>query len=51
MNADDFAKKLGVANFTVQRYLLGRVPAPDVLAAIVRVTKGNVQPNDFYNLK
>lgn len=47
-----FAEEIGVARYTLQRYLHdGRLPPPDVMVAIHSVTKGAVEPNDFYALK
>jgi DNA-binding transcriptional regulator YdaS (Cro superfamily) len=46
-----FAEKIGVATFTLRRYLAGRVPDPKVVEAIHRATRGKVQPNDFYQLR
>lgn len=46
------AEKVGVARFTLQRYLnKGRLPPPAVMAEIYRATKGAVAPNDFYTLR
>ncbi len=47
-----FAKRLGVAYQTLQRYLSGkRHPAAAVMAKIYGQTGGKVGPNDFYELK
>lgn len=44
-----FGVRVGVNNrSTMQRYVEGRLPPPDVMAAIVRETKGEIMPNDFY---
>jgi hypothetical protein len=32
----------------VHRYLKGRVPTPEIMARIISLTEGYVQPNDFY---
>lgn len=46
-----FAERLGIPRYSLQRYLnKGRLPPPKVMTAIHRVTKGDVQPNDFYSL-
>jgi predicted site-specific integrase-resolvase len=46
-----FAEQVGIARFTLQRYLhKGRLPPPPVMTEIHRVTKGEVAPNDFYRL-
>lgn len=45
------AKKIGVAKWTLNRYVsTNRVPAPRVVVALYRATRGAVQPNDFYPL-
>lgn len=46
----DFAKQVGIAFFTLDRYFKGRIPSPDIMVQIVKATKGVVQPNDFYDL-
>ena len=46
-----FAKALGVARYTLQRYLhQGRLPPPKVLEKLHALTNGAVSPNDFYDL-
>ena len=48
----DFAEKIHVGYYTLQRYLNGtRYPTPEVYKAIFAATAGKVQPNDFYDLK
>lgn len=48
----DFADRIAVGYYTLQRYLAGtRYPTPTVYKAIFAATKGKVQPNDFYDLK
>lgn len=45
------AKRIKIARWTLDRYLsTDRVPAPRVVLAVYRATKGAVQPNDFYRL-
>jgi hypothetical protein len=45
------AKKIGVAKWTLNRYVItNRVPAPRVVVALYKATRGAVQPNDFYQL-
>lgn len=47
----DFAKRIGENPQLVNRYITeGRIPRPAVMRKIYQVTKGLVQPNDFYNL-
>lgn len=47
----DFAAKINVGYYTLQRYLSGeRYPTPQVYQAIYAETRGKVQPNDFYEL-
>jgi transcriptional regulator with XRE-family HTH domain len=44
-----FAPLIGVSIAALHRYLGGeRIPRPEVLEQISIVTKGAVQPNDFY---
>jgi transcriptional regulator with XRE-family HTH domain len=44
-----FAKLIGVSVQSVHRYANGeRIPRPEVMERIKRVTKGAVLPNDFY---
>lgn len=49
MSLSEFARRIGAKNArTVQRYTKhGRVPSGTMMAAIVRETKGKVQPSDF----
>jgi len=46
----DFAARIGVANAgVVSKYAnKHQIPRPPIMAAIVRETDGEVQPNDFY---
>lgn len=45
----DFASRLGVSRITVDRYLSGkRLPRREVMVSIVKATKGEVGPVDFY---
>ena len=41
---------VGVTEVSIYRYERDRIPDPDAMAALVRVTRGAVTPNDFYNL-
>lgn len=41
------AARLGVARYTVDRYLCGRVPTPEMMRRIYVVTGGRVTPNDL----
>lgn len=44
-----FADELGVSAQTVYRYLTGdRLPHRDVMGRICQITKGAVQPNDWF---
>ena len=46
-----FAKELGVKRQTVDRWLRGdRVPRPEMMRQIARVTDGKVGPEDLVNL-
>ena len=48
----EMARLLGVSEVAVSRYRQGaRRPSPDVMRRIIRVTKGAVTPNDFYDLE
>ncbi len=57
MKRNDWARsfvawKLGVSEPAVTRYLNGdRLPNAEVMVKIYELTKGNVQPNDFYPLR
>jgi transcriptional regulator with XRE-family HTH domain len=52
LSLTDFAAKIGVGYYTLQRYVAGtRFPGPAEFAAIYKATNGTVQPNDFYDLK
>jgi DNA-binding transcriptional regulator YdaS (Cro superfamily) len=46
----EFAKTIGVYEFSVRRYMKGRVPTPQVMAEIIRVTNGEVTANDFFQI-
>jgi DNA-binding transcriptional regulator YdaS (Cro superfamily) len=44
------AQLLGVTPPAARRYVEGkRIPHPEIMTTIFRVTKGLVTPNDFYN--
>lgn len=49
-SVEDFARSIGVhEKVSVRRYMKGeRIPSRPIMARIVVVTKGAVQPNDFY---
>jgi transcriptional regulator with XRE-family HTH domain len=51
LTASEFSREIGTSPMAVHRYMIGRLPAPDVVIAIHKATKGVVQPNDFYNLE
>lgn len=45
----DFARRLGHSAEAVRLYAAGRrIPRPDIMAKLVRLTHGEVQPNDFF---
>jgi len=45
-----FARMIGASEPGVRKWLRGeRVPRPQIMAAIMRVTKGAVTANDFHN--
>lgn len=46
----EFAAMIGTSQPTVYRICNGDVPRKDLMLAIVRVTLGAVQPNDFYGV-
>ena len=46
----ELAEKLGVTDGAVSRWTAGdRIPRPDQMKEIIKVTKGKVQPQDFYS--
>lgn len=45
----DVAEELGVTRQAVGNYERGRLPGADVLAEIVRMTLGEVTPNDWFD--
>lgn len=48
----DLAKDLGVSAMALRHWVAGkRMPRPETMARIVAVTKGAVQPNDFFDTK
>lgn len=51
LSSGEFAAKIGVAAWTVERYIAGRVPDPKIVEAIHAATHGKVTPNDFYDLQ
>jgi predicted transcriptional regulator len=47
-----FAKALGVTPVAVGRYISGeRLPEPEIMSEIFKVTKGQITPNDFYGVE
>ncbi len=45
----EFAKEIGVSQPTCSLWLLGiRTPNSTNMSKIIEITKGKVQPNDFY---
>lgn len=46
----EFAKSVGILRTSAYRYLYGYVPTRRVVEEIYRITRGAVQPNDFYDL-
>lgn len=52
ISLSDFARKIRVKQPTVSRYLAGeRIPDQDTMKLIVRETRGQVTPNDFYGVE
>jgi len=52
LSAAEFGRQIGVANGgVVAKYLNGdRVPRPSIMREIVRVTNGQVRPDDFFDI-
>ena len=49
MTQQDFAERIGTTQGCVSRWCAGTaIPRPEVMAKIVELTGGDVQPNDFY---
>ena len=46
----EFARQIGVRQFSITRYLEGRVPEPSVMCKIIEATEGKVSANDFFGL-
>ena len=44
-----FAEQIGVSQQAVHRYRTGRVPTPEVMQAIIKVTAGAVTADDFFD--
>ncbi len=44
----EFAEKVNCDRSTIYRIRRGQRPSPELMARIVQVTGGLVQPNDFY---
>lgn len=48
----EFAEKLEVTSMSISHYCRGsRMPNKKMMAKIFLETKGEVSPNDFYNIK
>lgn len=51
MTQEAVASELGIERLSIARYEAGRrLPAPAVMIELYRLSKGAVQPNDFYDL-
>ena len=51
LTQQELADRLGCIVTTVARYESGaRIPGPAVMVQIFQLTRGAVQPNDFYDL-
>lgn len=50
VNPVNYANRIGVSPKQVYRYCEGAIPGREIMARIVRDTRGEVQPNDFYDL-
>ncbi len=50
MSRAKLAAKLEISEMSVGRYENGRIPEPSVMRKIIKVTKGMVRPNSFYDL-
>ncbi len=46
----EMGERLGVSQVAVGRYETGRTPKEPVMIRIIKVTKGEVTPNDYYGL-
>lgn len=46
----DFARKIGVSQESVRRYLNGRIPEPKVMEKIALATGCKVTANDFFGI-
>ena len=46
----EFADMLGKSKVYVHRLIKGAIPTKEDMELIVRVTNGEIQPNDFYDL-
>ena len=52
LNPTKFAKMIGRHQPTIYRYVNGeRIPEPDIMQEIYSATRGEVSPNDFYDLQ
>lgn len=45
---EQMSKRTKTAQWSLRRYLHGRMPSPPVIRRIFAATKGAVEPNDFY---
>lgn len=51
MTVAKFSERTGLLPDTINKYKMGiRIPKPEAMEVIYRVTDGQVQPNDFYGL-
>jgi transcriptional regulator with XRE-family HTH domain len=51
LSATEFGRRLNKPQPTIARYASGdRIPEPPVMAQIAEMTRGEVMPNDFYDL-
>jgi DNA-binding transcriptional regulator YdaS (Cro superfamily) len=51
MTVAKFSERTGLLPDTINKYKMGiRIPKPEAMEVIYRVTEGQVQPNDFYGL-
>lgn len=52
ISQSEFARKIKSTQPAVSRFIIGeRIPRKRLMEAIYRATKGEVQPNDFYDLR
>jgi predicted transcriptional regulator len=46
----EFARQIGVSQFSITRYIEGRAPKTSVMCKIIEATEGKVSANDFFGM-